>query len=294
MLLLAGYLVLAPPAFVLGPLAGLLLLARPRTAREWLCVAGAAGWTLAWMLSPDRSLVGEVVRAGAAFLTGAYLALTLYRPAADLSRSLLAAGAASAALLSWADYLDLSWGAVTHGFERELWASNRLFVDQLSAGSAGDATAGLLDQLASASSATALLLPALLVLAAVAGVRLAWTWHHRIASTPLGEPPARFEAFRFNDQLVWLLVAGLALALLPATVGWHVWGLNVLLLGATLYAIRGLAVFVAGSAPLSKAGITLFTLMAMFLLPFVVGGLTLLGVADSWLDFRRRRATPAT
>ena len=35
-------------------------------------------------------------------------------------------------------------------------------------------------------------------------------------------------------------------------------------------------------------------LIAMFLLPFVVGGLTLLGLADTWLDFRRRLATPAT
>ena len=36
------------------------------------------------------------------------------------------------------------------------------------------------------------------------------------------------------------------------------------------------------------------TLASMFLLPFVLGGLTLLGLADTWLDFRRRLATPAT
>jgi hypothetical protein len=32
----------------------------------------------------------------------------------------------------------------------------------------------------------------------------------------------------------------------------------------------------------------------MFLLPFVVSGLLLLGLADTWLDFRRRLATPST
>ena len=37
-LLLAGYLLVVPPAFVLGPLAGLLLLCRPRTAREWIWI----------------------------------------------------------------------------------------------------------------------------------------------------------------------------------------------------------------------------------------------------------------
>jgi len=36
------------------------------------------------------------------------------------------------------------------------------------------------------------------------------------------------------------------------------------------------------------------TLVAMLVLPFVVGGLTLLGLADTWLDFRRRLSTPAT
>jgi hypothetical protein len=32
----------------------------------------------------------------------------------------------------------------------------------------------------------------------------------------------------------------------------------------------------------------------MFLLPFVLGGLTLLGLADTWLDFRRRLAMSTT
>jgi hypothetical protein len=38
--------------------------------------------------------------------------------------------------------------------------------------------------------------------------------------------------------------------------------------------------------------IVVLAIVAMFLLPFLVGGLTLLGLADTWLDFRRRLATP--
>jgi hypothetical protein len=34
-LALAGYVLLAPPVFVFGPLAGLLLVSRPGTLREW-------------------------------------------------------------------------------------------------------------------------------------------------------------------------------------------------------------------------------------------------------------------
>jgi hypothetical protein len=36
------------------------------------------------------------------------------------------------------------------------------------------------------------------------------------------------------------------------------------------------------------------TLVALLVLPFIVGGLTLLGLADTWLDFRRRLTAPAT
>jgi hypothetical protein len=36
------------------------------------------------------------------------------------------------------------------------------------------------------------------------------------------------------------------------------------------------------------------TLVALFLSPFAVSGLALLGLADSWLDFRRRAAPPPT
>ncbi|MGH7525324.1 MAG: hypothetical protein ACREMX_01315, partial [Gemmatimonadales bacterium] len=67
-----------------------------------------------------------------------------------------------------------------------------------------------------------------------------------------------------------------------------------LLLWSVLYATRGLAVFSAGSARVPGAMIAVLTLVAMLLLPFVLGGLTLLGLADTWLDFRRRLATPNT
>ena len=46
MLLFAGYLLVAPPMFVFGPLVGLLLLSRPATLREWVWVAAATSWSL--------------------------------------------------------------------------------------------------------------------------------------------------------------------------------------------------------------------------------------------------------
>ena len=35
--------------FVFGPLAGLLLLSRPSTTREWVWLAGVAVWSVLWL-----------------------------------------------------------------------------------------------------------------------------------------------------------------------------------------------------------------------------------------------------
>ena len=67
-----------------------------------------------------------------------------------------------------------------------------------------------------------------------------------------------------------------------------------MLVWAVLYAVRGLAVFFAGSRRVPGVVMATLTLIAMFLLPFVLGGLTLLGLADTWVDFRRRLPASAT
>lgn len=285
---------MAPPAFVLGPLIGLLLLARPSTAREWVWLVGSAAWTAVWLIEPAPGVAAQLVRAAAVLLAGAFLALTVYRPSASVSRALVAVTVAGIALAAWAAHLGVPWAEVRHGFERDLWASNRAFVRQIEAAGDARAAAVLLDQLGAAARMTAALLPALLGLAGVAGLRLAWSWHHRIARRPLGTPPLGFAAFRFSDQLVWGLVAGLGVTLLPAPGPGRLAAANLLFAIAVLYAVRGLAVFSAGSRRVSGAAVALLTLVAMFLLPFVVGGLTVLGLADTWLDFRRRGATPVT
>jgi len=159
---------------------------------------------------------------------------------------------------------------------------------------AAGASQELIDQAAGAMHSATQLYPGLLALAGIAGVRLAWTWYHRVAVRPLGKPPAPFRAFGFSDHLVWGWVVALGLALLPVPQPWSLLGANLLLVLGVLYAARGVAVFVAqtGRIPAPLAGV--LALVATFLLPFVVAGLTLLGLADTWLDFRRRLSTPAT
>ena len=292
MFVLVGYLFLAPPVLVFGPLAGLLLLARPRTAREWLWLLPTGFWSVLW-LNQSGGLAGQFTRAGAVLLTGTFLALTLWRPSARFSRVLVATGVAGVVLVGWMWNLDVGWSELQHAVEQDLWSANRELIMRLGQATTGGGTQ-LLDEMSAMARTIGSLYPALLILASLAGLRLAWAWHHRIAQRPLGPAPAGFASFEFSDQLVWGWVVGLALCLLPLPPVWKAVGVNVLMVWAFLYAMRGLAVFSAGSRKVPGHVIATLTLVAMFLLPFVIGGLTLLGLADTWLDFRRRLAAPIT
>ncbi len=284
-----GYLLLAPPMFVCAPLAALLLVSRPSTAREWGWAAGATVWT-ALGLEPLGGLGAQVARAGAVFLCGSFLALTLWRPSPLFSRALVAVAAAGTALVIWMVSLGIGWEAVHQSVEHELTLYQaEIRTHWTAAGIPQDLTA----RLSEISKTASQLYPALLLIAAVSGLRLAWAWYHRVSMRPLGAPPAPFHAFRFDDQLVWGWVVALGLCLLPGTEPWTLVGANLLLIWTALYATRGLAVLMAGAGRVPASVLVVLCVISLFLLPFIAGGLTLLGLADTWLDFRRR-LTPAT
>lgn len=290
MLALAGYLLLAPPVFVFGPLAGLLLLSRPGTAREWVWLAAATIWSALW-LQQVGGLGAQVTRAGAVLLCGTFLALTLWQPSNGVGRALGATAVAGAALVAWMWRLGIGWMQLVSGVDRDLSAYQTAVRDEWRA---AGAPPELIDQIAGLMHSVSRLYPGLLAIAAIAGLRLAWTWYHRLAPRPLGPPPSPFRGFAFSDQLIWGCIAALALTLAPGPEGWRLAGANLLVVFGALYLARGLAVFVAKAGRVAAPVIAVVALIALFLLPFVVGGLTLLGLADTWLDFRRRPAAPTT
>lgn len=290
MLLFAGYLLVAPPVFLLGPLAGLLLLSRPGTLREWAWLAGLGAWAAVWLQQPG-GLGSQVARAGSVLLTGAFLALTLWRPSWRFSRALAATALAGTALVAWMWHFGIGWARLRNAVDTELAPYRRA----LRAEWAGLGTSRqILDQMSASLDTLSTLYPALLILAGIAGLRLAWAWYHRISSHPVGAPPAPFPDFCFSDQLVWGWVVGLGLYVQPWSDLARAAGANLMLVWAVLYAVRGLAILVAGSTRVPRPVMAVLAVIAMFLLPFVLGGLMLLGFADTWLDFRRRLATPAT
>ena len=251
----------------------------------------AATWSGLW-LAQQGGLAAQFARAGAVLLTGMFLALTVWRPSAGFSRALVATALAGAALTVWLWHLDVGWGEIQRAVEHDLWAYNRELIMRLSeAARSRPATGGMLDEMSSMVHTIGSLYPALMTVAGLGGLRLAWTWHHRIARRPVGPPPAPFTAFQFSDQLIWGWVVALALCLLPLPRVWGFMGENLLLVWSVLYAVRGFAVFSVGSGRISGPVIAAIAFVGMFLLPFVLAGLTLLGLADTWLDFRRRLVT---
>jgi predicted membrane protein DUF2232 len=292
-LVVIGYILLAPPVFLFGPLAGLLLLSRPGTVREWLWLFAAAGLSVMWLNQPG-GLATQFARAAAVLVAGTFLALTVWRPSGQFSRVLVAVALAGAALVGWMWHFDIGWSQIQRALEHDLWTSNRELITRLGQAASRSSGQEVLDQMSAIVHTMASFYPALLTLASVAGLTLAWRWHHRIARHPLGASPAPFTAFHFSDQLVWGWVVGLGLCLLSLPAPWQAIGVNLLMVWAVLYAVRGLAVFSAGSQRVPGPVMATLTLVAMFLLPFVLGGLTLLGLADTWLDFRRRLAASAT
>ncbi len=131
------------------------------------------------------------------------------------------------------------------------------------------------------------LFPALLGLESLAALTLAWAVYHRVGRSRLGAPLARLRDLRFNDTLVWGVVAGLLVLVLPVPALVRAVGINLLVFFGALYALRGLGVMVWFLAPGRWMGLflALFTLLFWYVVGVVAVGV---GLGDTWFDWRRR------
>jgi hypothetical protein len=140
--------------------------------------------------------------------------------------------------------------------------------------------------------------PALLALQSLAALALAWATYHRLSRTRLGAPLRPLREFRFNDQLVWGLIVGLTIMLLPTLTAVSGVGKNLLVFFGALYAVRGLGVLSWFMAPGSLGltlGLAFLTLWVPFVnvfaaLAFMMVGIAsvALGLGDTWADWRSR------
>jgi hypothetical protein len=147
-------------------------------------------------------------------------------------------------------------------------------------------------QLQALPAVTGTLFPAMLALESLAALALAWAVFHRIGRARLGPPLGTLREFRFNDQLVWGLIAGLVMVLVPGFTVMRGLGANLLMFFGVVYALRGAGVALWFLAP----GRFVMALLIGFAVLFwhVIGVLALgLGLGDTWADWRSR-AKPKT
>lgn len=292
-MLVVIFLVVAPGILVLGPLAGLLLVARPVSRQAWITIVLAVTWCLLWLGQPG-TLPDQFLRAFAAALIGAWLLLLPREAGRGLRHGMLAITVAAAVTFAWMAVLGIPWGHVEAAAARDFsafWLEQARLAEQFWGDQAPQLSAPLYE-LAGQARVIVQLIPAGLVIASLAGLTLAWRGHFALAEQPLGPPPRPLAAFTFSDHAVWLVVLSLGALLLGGSEipGVEQVATNVLLVMGVLYAVRGAAVFRAGTGRVSPLGVVLYVVLTILMFAFVAGGLTILGLADTWLDFRRRMA----
>ncbi|MCC6318629.1 MAG: DUF2232 domain-containing protein [Gemmatimonadaceae bacterium] len=129
--------------------------------------------------------------------------------------------------------------------------------------------------------------PALLGLQSLAMLALAYAVFHRSSRTRIGPLLRPLAEFRFSDQLIWGVVLGVTLLVLPRLGEAKGIGLNLVVFFGALYALRGLGVLSWFLAPGRPTPVLL--VVAACLAGPVVGIFSLgLGLADTWIDWRGR------
>lgn len=132
------------------------------------------------------------------------------------------------------------------------------------------------------------LFPALLTLQSLGGLALAWAVYHRIARARIGPALGALRDFRFNDRLVWGLLAGVIFLAVPAFASARAFGLNLTTFFGTLYTVRGLGVVAAWLDAASIGTAAIVALIVLGCLLTIPAGVALgvIGLSDMMFNYR--------
>ncbi len=232
---------------------------------------------------------GLVERGWALLLGGWFVVLAVLRPEMTFLSRALAAVAGSMATAAVVLVANGGWGYVDWAVSRHFHAAAATLASLWGAGAQAEpVAAALVDGIYRAAELQAMLHPALLSLASVSALGVAW-WAHRRLSGSEARPFGPFREFRFRDDLVWLLIAGILLVVLPMGESALRTGANLIVFMGALYVLRGTAVLLAITG-LPGVGAALFGLLALMILPMVTLATAMVGLADTWIDLRARRS----
>ncbi|CAN5367822.1 hypothetical protein BH24GEM3_BH24GEM3_08410 [soil metagenome] len=285
-------------ALIALPLAVLLIALPPWRPATLLFAAVVLLWAL--VVVPGVGAYGLITRGWALLVAGLFVGALLLWPRWSFLHRALAAVAGAMALAGAGLAISGSW-SVVDGLIADFFRSALLVMaERLNSPAPDSRVLGWLQ--ASAASPAGLervlalrsgVFPALLALQSLAALGVGWWAFVRMGGVREGEGQTLrpLRDFRFHDQLIWLVIAGLVLLLLPLGPAANRVAANLLVFMGALYALRGVAIFVflAGRAP-SRLSVFFGALAALFLSHLVLTAAVLVGLGDTWLDVRRRVA----
>jgi len=239
--------------------------------------------------------MGYVECAWALVLGGWFAALTLRRPELRFTTRALGAvtGAGATAALIVAGRKG-AWGVLDWAVSDRMSKQVGRALEAVQAARGGQALpANLATWLDQSVHVQAVVFPALLGLASIAALGVAWWVYVRLDrgdDRGLGQ----LSQFRFNDHLVWVFIGGLVLLVVRwGGVLGRVGSNGVVFMGA-LYALRGAAVVLFLSGGLSFLGLVLLVFGLLFVAPVLLAGAMIIGLGDTWLDIRGRVTATTT
>jgi hypothetical protein len=227
-------------------------------------------------------------RAWAVLIGGGFLAITLIVPGWSLPSRALGAvtGAAAIAAGILAVRTD-AWAALDSAITVGVRASSDQALATLQALSGEGPSPQVIEAMERLAATQAAVFPAMIGIASMAALGVAWWVRTRLVGEgDQGLGPLR--DFRFNDHLVWLLIAGLLLLFVQWGDAFARLGSNAIVFMAALYMLRGAAVFVFLSGGLSVLGYALMLVGLIVAAPVFMSMAVLIGVGDTWLDLRSR------
>lgn len=229
-------------------------------------------------------------RAWGLLLGGGFVAVTvLWSHASLLLRSLAALAAGIVAVVATGLVrpdlaAELDWWIV-----QELQRAAGLAYEWMASGAGiGGLGPGFERRVLAVADWQSVLYPSFLALASLASLAVGWFVVRRLSGREEVLGPVR--EFRFSGGLVWLLVAGCVLFLLPAGETVRRVGENAMVFMGGLYLLRGVGVllWVGASVLTTTWSAALWSVVALLLYPVVLTVALLLGIGDTWIDVRTR------
>jgi len=276
--------VIQPLLLILIPFAALALTGVRSGTRGWL-FGGLA--LLVALLGPEASGMWNLERGWAILLAGGLAAAQQRWPDQPFFPR---AGAA----LVFALIVSGGWLWVTHGWgqadaivEARIRSGAGAVLDWV--GTLAEAEGGALREAVERTTAFQVwVFPALLGLASLSGMAVA-SWFQGQLSRGAYPGIGSFRGFRFPDALVWMLILGMGLGVLYEwSSGWGRLGANLSVFMVALYVFRGVAVLNFLTGGFGILGAALLVLGFVLAAPLLLAGAALVGIGDSWLDFRAR------